>query len=63
MSHETIVNLIANTTTESGLTIQCQLDTQKYPKGIKISDQELATLDLDRADFHGEWNYTIRPRN
>ncbi len=63
VSHETIVNLIANTTTESGLTIQCQLDTQKYPKGIKISDQELATLDLDRADFHGEWNYTIRPRN
>ncbi len=63
ISHETIVNLIANTTTKSGLTIQCQLDTQSYPKGIKISDKELATVDLERYDFHGEWNYTIRPSN
>ncbi len=63
ISHETIVNLIANTTTTSGLSIQCQLDTQKYPKGIKVSDEELASVNLERIDFHGEWNYTIGPRS
>ncbi len=63
ISHETIVNLIANTTTKTGLTIQCQLDKQTYQKGIKISDEELATVNLERSDFHGEWNYVIRPRN
>ncbi len=62
VNHETIVNLIANTTTTSGLTIQCQLDKDEYPKGIKISDEELASIHLDRSDFHGEWNYVIRPR-
>lgn len=62
VSHETIVNLITNTTTSAGLSIQCQLDTEKYPKGIKIADEELATVQLEPEDFHGEWNYVIRPR-
>jgi len=63
ISHETIVNLIANTTTKAGLTIQCQLDTQEYPKGIKVSDEELEAVRIERSEFHGEWNYTILPKN
>ncbi len=62
VSHETIVNLIAHTTTTAGLSIQCQLDTEQYPKGIKVSDEELKAVRLERSEFHGEWNYTIRPR-
>jgi hypothetical protein len=63
VSHETIVNLIANTTTKAGLIIQCQLDTQEYPKGIKVSDKELAAVHIERSEFHGEWNYAILPKN
>jgi hypothetical protein len=44
------------------LTVQCRLDCNKYEKGIKISDEEMAKLNITRADFHGEWNYTIKPR-
>jgi hypothetical protein len=62
VSHEVIVSLIAATTTTTGLTVRCQLDTNIYPAGRKVSDQELATINLQRDDFHGEWNYTIRPR-
>ena len=58
-SHEVIVNLIANTTTQTGLTIHAELDTHQYPTGIKVTDQELETVRLQKADFHGEWNYTI----
>lgn len=61
VSHEVIVNLIASTTTTKGLTVKCQLDTKKYPKGIKIEDSEMDALNIDRHDFHGEWNYTIAP--
>lgn len=61
-SHEVIVNLIANTTTEKGLKIQAELDTNLYPKGIKISDEELSKINIKRDDFHGEWNYTMKPR-
>jgi len=63
VSHETIVNLIANTTTSAGLTVQAQLDQNKYPKGIKISDEELAQVNLKQKPFHGQWNYTISPNN
>jgi hypothetical protein len=63
ISHEVIVSLIANTTTETGLRVRCEVDTNSYPKGIKVSDQEMAQIDLVRHDFHGEWNYTIRPRS
>jgi hypothetical protein len=60
-SHEVIVNLIANTTTQTGLTIHAALDTHQYPTGIKVTDQELETVRVRKADFHGEWNYTILP--
>jgi hypothetical protein len=61
-NYEVIVNLIANTTTESGLTVRAALDTNEYETGIEISDEELARVKLTPAKFHGEWNYTIRPR-
>lgn len=60
-SHEVIVNLIANTTTQSGLKIHAELDSDQYPTGIKVSDEEFEHIRLHRADFHGEWNYTILP--
>jgi len=58
----TIVNLIAATTTSTGLRVRAEIDKGRYPKGRKLSDKEMATLALERDDFHGEWNYTIRPR-
>ena len=54
--------LIAATTSTAGLTVRCQLDENLYPAGIKVSDQEMAELNILRDDFHGEWNYTIKPR-
>ena len=62
VSHEVIVSLIASTTTEKGLTVQAKLDPARYPAGRKVSDQEIAEIDLRRDSFHGEWNYTIYPR-
>jgi len=62
LSREVIVNLIGNTTTAGGLRIQAQLDDGNYPAGIKISDQELAELAIERDEFHGEWNYRLKPR-
>ena len=61
-SLEVIVNLIAHTTTQQGLYIEAALDTNPYPTGIVVSEQELAAVSLKRADFHGDWNYTITPR-
>lgn len=61
VSHEVIINLIASTKTQKGLTVKCQLDTNKYPKGIKISDEELYRVNISRNEFHGDWNYTIMP--
>ena len=61
-SYEVIVNLISNTTTEKGLIVKAALDETVYETGIKVSDEELAKVLLTRASFHGEWNYTIRPR-
>jgi len=58
-----VVDLIANTTTQTGLTVRCELDTNAYEKGIKVSDAELATLNLKRDAFHPDWNYAISPRN
>ncbi len=63
VSHEVIVNLIAATTTKTGLRVQSQLDTGKYPKGIKVGKQEFAAIQLRPDPFHGEWNYTITPRS
>ena len=61
-SLEVMVNLIGNTTTTTGLRIQAELDTNTYPTGLKVSDEELAAVRLTKATFHGEWNYTISPR-
>jgi len=60
-SHEIIINLIANTTTQKGLKIQAEIDTGLYRKGIKVTNRELAKVNVKKADFHGEWNYTIMP--
>ena len=62
LTHQVIVQLIASTTTKTGLTVQCRLDQNAYDKGIKISDAEMARLNITPANFHGEWNYTIAPR-
>jgi transposase len=61
VSHEVIINLIANTSTEKGLKIQAELDAGTYPTGIKVTDEELAEVNLKRDEFHGEWNYSILP--
>jgi DDE family transposase len=60
VSHEVIVQLIANTRTATGLRVRAALDTNNYPTGIKVTDTELASVNLHPAKFHGEWNYTIR---
>jgi len=57
-----VVELIAATTTTTGLTVACELDTNTYEKGIKVTKAEMATLNLHRDTFHPEWNYTIEPR-
>ncbi len=61
-SHQTIVELISNTTTDAGLVVRAAIDENEYETGIKISDEELSQVKLKRSEFHGEWNYTIRPR-
>jgi hypothetical protein len=60
-SHQVIVDLIASTTTRTGLTVHAELDPGTYPTGIKITDQQMAALPITRHDFHGEWNYTLQP--
>jgi hypothetical protein len=62
INHETIVNLIANTKTSKGLSIQAELDKTDYPTGIKVSDDEISQLNIKRSSFHGEWNYSISPK-
>ena len=61
-SHEVIINLIGSTTTKKGLKIGVGLDSQKYEKGIKVTDSEMNSLSIEYADFHGEWNYVISPQ-
>jgi hypothetical protein len=63
LSRGVIVNLIGNTRTEAGLRIEAALDTNSYPKGIEVSDEEMAGVRIKRDEFHGDWNYTISPRN
>ena len=60
LSREVVVNLIGNTTTATGLRIRAELDENSYEAGIKVSDQELAELALERDEFHGEWNYKLK---
>jgi hypothetical protein len=57
-----VVDLIASTTTKTGLIVRCELDSRFYPKGIKVSDDEMARLNIKGDAFHPEWNYTISPR-
>jgi hypothetical protein len=57
-----VVELIANTTTMTGLTICCELDTNAYPKGVKVSEEQMAALNLKGDEFHPDWNYSISPR-
>jgi transposase len=61
-SREVIVNLIGNTTTTKGLRVKAALDEDEYPKGMKVSDAELGSLQLKRSNFHGDWNYAFLPR-
>ena len=61
ISHEVIVNLIAGTTTQTGLKIEAALDTNVYPTGLRVTDEEFGKLNIQKAGFHGEWNYTILP--
>src|SRR5437868_8461454 len=63
VSYRVIVELISATTTKTGLTVHCQLDIGQYPSGIVVSDAEMAAINIKRAEFHGEWNYTISPND
>jgi hypothetical protein len=63
VSHQVIVNLIAATTTRTGLRVRAEIDPARYPQGVKVSDQEVAALRIERDEFHGEWNYSILPRS
>jgi hypothetical protein len=62
LTHQVIVQLIANTTTSTGLTVQCRLDENDDEKGIKVSDARMASLNLTPSEFHGDWNYSIAPQ-
>jgi hypothetical protein len=62
LTYMVIVQLIGSTTTDTGLTVACRLDTRTYDKGIKVTDAEMASLNIHPASFHGEWNYTSKPR-
>ena len=61
--YETIVKLISRTTTAKGLKVSCRLDRRKYPTGRKVTDEEMRRVRLERHKFHGDWNYTIRPKS
>jgi Rhodopirellula transposase DDE domain len=62
VSYQAIVQLIAATTTTTGLKVRCKLDRNTYPTGIKVSDVEIEAINISRHDFHGDWNYTINPK-
>ena len=61
-SHEAVVALIGATTTRTGLTVHAELDDRTYPKGVKITDQQIAALPLTTHEFHPDWNYTLEPK-
>jgi Rhodopirellula transposase DDE domain len=63
LSRAVMVNLIGSTTTRTGLQINAELDTGSYPTKIKVSDAEFASVHIQRATFHGNWNYTILPHD
>ena len=61
LSYQTIVQLIAATTTRTGLNVKAEIDNGTYPSGIKVTDAEMAALNISPHEFHGEWNYTMAP--
>ena len=61
-TYETIINLIGNTTHRGGLVVRAQLDRGSYPTGLRISKKNMDTLNIERDNFHGDWNYVIRPQ-
>ncbi len=61
VSHQVIIQLIAATNTDAGLTVTCDIDANAYPKGVVVTDAEMAAINLEFDPFHGDWNYTIRP--
>jgi hypothetical protein len=61
-SYEIVVALVGTTRTESGLAVHATLDERDYPKGLQVSDEEYATLNLKPGKFHGDWNYVLKPR-
>ena len=61
VSHQVIVQRIGATTTQTGLTVRCELDANRHPKGIKVTAAEMAALAIERDPFHGEWNHTVSP--
>lgn len=61
VSYQTIVQLIAATTTKAGLKVKSEIDTNAYPAGVKVSDAEMDAINIHRHQFHGDWNYTISP--
>lgn len=63
MNYEVIVNLIGSTKTRTGLDVRAALDPVAYPTGVKVFPEELAAVQLVREAFHGEWNYTPKPRS
>jgi hypothetical protein len=63
VSYRVIIDLISATTTKTGLTVRCEIDQNTYPKGVTVSDAEMAAINITRHDFHGEWNYTITPNS
>jgi len=57
-----VIELISHTTTKQGLTVTAVKDSNSYPSGIQVSDEDLAALNITREPFHGDWNYTIQPQ-
>jgi hypothetical protein len=62
VSHQTIVQLIAATTTDTGLKVRCEIDPNSYPAGVKVTDDEMDAINILRHKVHGDWNYTIKPQ-
>ncbi len=61
-THQVIVDLISNTTTATGLRVDCVLDTDQYPIGLRYTKKDIDALPITRHDFHGDWNYTLKPQ-
>lgn len=62
VSYETIINLISSTTTKAGLKVKAGIDYNEYQKGIKVTEAQMRMIDISRNEFHGEWNYTLKPQ-